>query len=487
MRSHFSVAIVLFISMLPVSSPKAWSQTSTKNYETDVVSIDAIIRAYYEVVSGPKGRKRDWERDHFLHHPSAKIWVTNTNHPGNSNIRAMTLSEFHKSSSGLVNTGFFEREIGRQVLQFGNITHIWSAYEWSIEQDGKIGGRGINSIELYHDGSRYWILSWVYDSERPDNPIPGEYKKFAGTLSKGAYLGQDPPGEEPELFAPGVISTGMHEHSSPVFSPDGKEIYWSVFFEFRGPQKILWMKQENGVWSAPEVAPFSTHFKDGNPFISPDGSRLYFESMRPIHEDDSARSDYDLWFVDRTEVGWGMPVHMAEINSGAHDRGVSVANDGTLYFSSARDGGYGNSDIYRSEPDNGQYKVVHNLGTTVNSPGYESWPYIAPDESYILYEKSHISATGVKGINISFKRRDGWTAPAGLGEMINKSGQNRFPMLSPDGEYLFFVSSRALTKAPLTQQPDYESLIEESNKPGNGWGDVYWIDSSFILNFKNRD
>lgn len=73
---------------------------------------------------------------------------------------------------------------------------------------------------------------------------------------KDPYLGQKPPGMTPEVFAPGIIATCYHEHSSPAFSPDGKEVYWSVFFNFYGPQVIVMMTSENDLWKAPIGKPF---------------------------------------------------------------------------------------------------------------------------------------------------------------------------------------------------------------------------------------
>jgi len=480
-------AVLSLLTSLFFFSDSSFGQSTINQYEIDVQSIDAIMKAYYEVVSGEVGQKRDWERDTYLHHPSAKIWVTGRSSQNISYVNPMTLEEFHDASSGLVDSGFFEWEIHREEQAFGNIIHVWSTYAWSTTADREIGGRGINSIELYFDGNRYWILSWSYDSERASNPIPKEYQNLEMDIFEGEYFGLEKPADRAVLFAPEIISTGMHEHSSPMFTPDGQEVYWSVFFEFRGPQKILYMIQENGKWSEPKVAPFSSHFKDGNPFISADGNRIYFESMRPFAEDDSLKTDLDLWYVDRTSKGWGTAIHMKDINSDKHDRGVSVSTDGTLYFSSERDGGYGKADIYFSELENGQYKNVTNLGSTVNAAGYESWPFIAPDETYILYEKSQNSGTAEKGINISFKKSNGtWTSPSGLGKEINKDGQNRFPMLSQDGKFLFFVSSRELTRKPPKVQLGYQELIKDSDKPGNGWGDVYWISSSIIKQIKNK-
>ncbi len=136
----------------------------------DVSSIDGIMKAYYEVVSGPAGAPRQVERDRSLHHEDALIIITGKDENQQPYSRTLTFDEFHANTSAYEN-GFWEYEIDRKVQQFGNIAHVWSTYAWSQTKDGMVGGRGINSIQLYHDGQRWWLLSWMYDSERADNPI----------------------------------------------------------------------------------------------------------------------------------------------------------------------------------------------------------------------------------------------------------------------------------------------------------------------------
>ena len=140
--------------------------------EKDILSLDLIMKAYYEVVSGPAGEPRQIERDRSLHHPDAFIAITGENDQGIPFTRTMTLDEFHGDGSPY-EQGFWEHEIDRQVSTFGHITHVWSSYAWSTEKDGPVEGRGINSIQLVHDGDRWWIMSWIYDSERLNNPLPG--------------------------------------------------------------------------------------------------------------------------------------------------------------------------------------------------------------------------------------------------------------------------------------------------------------------------
>jgi len=137
----------------------------------DVATLDGIIKAYYDVASGPEGPKQT-ERDKSLHHPMANVMVTGITLSGEPFLRAMTLKEFHEN---VPQDAYYESEIHRVTETFGNITHVWSTYESRDQLSGPVISRGINSIQLYYDSERWWILNWTYDTERTSNPIPQKY------------------------------------------------------------------------------------------------------------------------------------------------------------------------------------------------------------------------------------------------------------------------------------------------------------------------
>ena len=163
--------LIWFILSFPLMLTFLYAQ-DTYPLTEDVKTLDGIIHAYYEVVSGPAG-KRNWERDKSLHHPDAHVMIAGENEEGVPYLKSMKLDEFHQNFSP--NTAFYEQEISRKSQAFGHITHVWSSYQYTQEPDGPVQGRGINSIQLYHDGERWWILGWVYDSERKNNPLPEKY------------------------------------------------------------------------------------------------------------------------------------------------------------------------------------------------------------------------------------------------------------------------------------------------------------------------
>jgi len=165
------ILILLFVCILTVSR----AQVTTK-YNDNVSTLDGIMKAYYDVVTVKKGGKVYYERDSLLHWPGALVGSAGVGKNGKPAFRSMSLKRFHElSDPGLERDGFYEKEISRKVEQFGSIYHVWSTYESRNKPGGPIIERGINSIELYNDGIRFWILAWFFDGERKGNPIPAKY------------------------------------------------------------------------------------------------------------------------------------------------------------------------------------------------------------------------------------------------------------------------------------------------------------------------
>lgn len=142
----------------------------------DVSTLDGIINAYYEVVSGPAGQPREWARDRTLYLPGARFIPTGAREDGTPYALVLDHQGFvDLVDAEMVREGFFEHEIHRVTRTFGNVTHVFSTYESRRTPDGPLIGRGINSIELFHDGKRWWIAAAMWDNERPGNPIPEQF------------------------------------------------------------------------------------------------------------------------------------------------------------------------------------------------------------------------------------------------------------------------------------------------------------------------
>jgi hypothetical protein len=140
----------------------------------DVATIDGIVKAFYEVISGGKNVPRQWSRDKTLYAPDIRF-VAMSEEKGKIRAGLMNHKQYVNSSNEFfVKEGFTEREMNRVVRRFGNIAHVFSVYEYFTE-DKKEKGHGINSLELFFDGTRWWISAVSWDEERAGNPIPKEF------------------------------------------------------------------------------------------------------------------------------------------------------------------------------------------------------------------------------------------------------------------------------------------------------------------------
>ncbi len=305
---------------------------------------------------------------------------------------------------------------------------------------------------------------------------------------KGPYLGQKPAGLMPEIFAPGILSTIAHEHSSPEFSPDGKEVYYSVIFPGVQTEVIMFRKIIDGQWSEPEVAPFSGQHRDGSPVYSKDGLKLFFYSMRP-YPGTLEPEQMDLWFVEKKQNSWGKPQHLGDlINSNKKEMMLSIAKNGNLYFTVIEKG---NHILYKSVYADGKYTAAQSLGKFIGENFAEWCPFIAPDESYLIFSAYELKGDENNDLYIAFRNPDGsWKKPINMGPSINSEFQEQFPKVSPDGKYLFFTSNRFRVerkineeffyKMPLT----YKKIQEIMNEPGNGRSDIFWVDAKIIEELK---
>lgn len=166
---------LILILLMMTQNSKAQESTTKYPLEKDVSTIDGIIKAFYEVVSGEAGEKRQWERDVSIHNPNA-IYSYLDNVNGELQQVTMSLKDFHKETDAMVlETAFYENEINRELRLFGNIAHIWSTYETRLVKNGPVERRGINSIQLFFDKGKWSIVSIVFERERAEK-IPKTFE-----------------------------------------------------------------------------------------------------------------------------------------------------------------------------------------------------------------------------------------------------------------------------------------------------------------------
>ena len=180
------ICVLFLTSIIAAQSSPAPSAQSTQPTSAaqakpeDVRSIDAILAATYDVISGPAGKKRDWDRFRSLFYPGARLIPTGKR-PEDTEVKSRVLSPedyIQRSSPFLEKEGFFERGVSNKIDRYGIIAHVFSTYESRHNaDDAKPFARGINSFQLVFDGTRWWVMTILWQAETPDLPIPAEYLK----------------------------------------------------------------------------------------------------------------------------------------------------------------------------------------------------------------------------------------------------------------------------------------------------------------------
>jgi len=260
------------------------------------------------------------------------------------------------------------------------------------------------------------------------------------------------PATTPLIFGKGIISTENKEFAI-TFSPEMDELY----FTRRKPgekNKIFSMKLVAGKWTAPELAFFATHTGwDFEPHITPTGNRLYFGSTRPLN-DTIKSSGMHQWYSEKKAAVWGKPTPLKAPFVNRFVMYITSSNNGNLYYTSKEKGAKGeDSSIFYSMKEGNQYVDVKNTAAKINFSGkWIAHSYIAPDESYMIYDSQNDSESGDSDIYISFNKNGTWTEPYNLGPKINTSQNEMCASVSPDGKYLFFQRGK------------------------KDKGDIYWVD-----------
>ena len=272
--------------------------------------------------------------------------------------------------------------------------------------------------------------------------------------AKGAYLGQEPPGNTATIFAPNIISTEEYEFGS-VFNTAGDEFYYGV--DLGGRNVIRYSKLEGEVWTTPQTILSHQKYGYNDPFLSPDENRLYFISNQAL-DGQGEPKDIDIWYVERKKDGWSEPVNAGpNINSKSEEYYISFTKDGTMYFAS--DKNQSHHDIYRSKFVNDAFQEATKLGPAINTEAYEADVFVDPEEEYLIFCAQRDEGLGRGDLYISFKEEDGsWSPSVNMGNRVNTAGHELCPFVTADGKYLFFTSRQ----------------------------DIYWISTDVIADLKSK-
>ncbi|MFT5878311.1 MAG: hypothetical protein ACI8SA_002177 [Dokdonia sp.] len=252
-------------------------------------------------------------------------------------------------------------------------------------------------------------------------------------VAKGPYLGQKPPGLTPEAFAHGLVSTEEHEWGG-IFTPNMKEFYFNRKNSKSGKKSRLVLISENNRWRESKVEP------EMGGFISPDAKTMLFEHQ----------------YRERTDDGWSELKSLGSAFEDIEIMRLTTSSKGTYVFDEFPKDGKGN--LRYSRLINGEREAPKSFSKEINSGKNNVHPFIAPDESYILWDSERDGGYGGSDIYISFRQEDdSWGAAINLGDKINTSTSQRGGYVTPDGKYLFF------------------------NSPASpGKGDIFWVDAQII-------
>ena len=282
----------------------------------------------------------------------------------------------------------------------------------------------------------------------------------ADGVSPDTYLGQTPPGMNAQLFSPDFISTEDGELNS-ILSPDFQEFYFTRRGVPTVPPRIMVSKRGPEGWESPESVGFDRRFSAIDLFLTQNGQRMVFCSDRPREVGVSTRIDHDFWVSVREGNGWGEPQLFApEAMSNTEDFYPIITESGNLYFNSQRDGP-GTNNIFRSVRAEGRYGSPEKLPAPINSEFREFDAYVSPEEDIIIFSSDRPGGLGRADIYVSHLENGRWSEPMNLGGAVNSEASEYGAMLSPDGLFLFFTSSRT------------------------GMEDIYWV-SSEVLGLATR-
>lgn len=255
------------------------------------------------------------------------------------------------------------------------------------------------------------------------------FVKDEALILEGPYLGQEPPGLIPEVFAPGIVSTARYELFS-AFTPDMKEFYFVRYDEEDNPSMIGY-KYKNNSWCKSIIGP-----RVGEPAISPDGKTMHLGRR----------------YMERTDTGWSAIKELEGPFKDIRIMRLTSSAKGTYYFDEATEDG----PIRYSRIIDGKREEPKPLELDLGK--FNAHPFIAPDESYLIWDDQRDSGLGKADIYISFRQPDGSWGPAiNMGDKINSDQSDSYATVTPDGKYILF--NRGIDKDNV---------------------DIYWVDAQII-------
>ena len=279
--------------------------------------------------------------------------------------------------------------------------------------------------------------------------------------------------QETKIFAENVVSTNLYERDIAI-APDGSEFIYTLG-DYRQRKRVMVMMQKSTKGWRSGVVGFSGSYNDIEPFYSPDGTKLFFASDRPVDNGDST-ADYNIWIAEKVAGDWTEPEPLDTIiNSNSDEFYPSVSNNGNLYFTATRKIGPGREDIFISRLIDGEFQSPEPLDSNINSTLYEFNAFVSPEEDLIVFT-SYGRADDMGGGDLYFSRRDvsgKWTQAKHMGPQVNSTKLDYCPFVDFANARFYFTSERdEIQKERIASVPEFRHF---SNAVLNGLGNIFYV------------
>lgn len=318
---------------------------------------------------------------------------------------------------------------------------------------------------------RLMLLTWLlllFVVACQDKPL-----EVTSTTYSDPFFGVTPT-TTPQLLAPELLASPAEEYNG-TFSADGTEFYYTTDIPENAFITFTRLQADN-TWSAPQIASFSGYYSDFDPLFSPDGSKLFFSSSRPLPDNQNSK----IWYVAKEGENWGEPQSVTLTGTTNNEFHSSITKGGDIFFNI-----WSTGNIFKASPVDTGY-VVEELPASFNSNYRQGDPFISPDEDYLIFRGYREDSYGRGDLYISFKIDNTWTEPENLGEPINSTANEMCPMISPDGRLFIFASSRIVERVLPDPLDPITTVQDKFTSYNNGMMNIYYQSADFIAERRKK-
>lgn len=282
--------------------------------------------------------------------------------------------------------------------------------------------------------------------------------------------------QKPQLFLPELFN-GLPNIRDFSMNKNQNEFYFTVESYLKEYSFIAYSKKVNNTWQKPKVVSFSGQYKDLEPFLSPDGLKLFFASNRKNNDSGEVKKDIDIWYVTRESLSdnWSKPISVGSIiNTFANEFYPSVTEKGDLFFTAEYENSKGKEDIYVSRLVDGKYTTPVSLGSGVNSDKYEFNAFVAPDESFIIFTSyGRKDDLGRGDLYLSKKGNNNEWLPAKHLTNLNSKKLDYCPFVDLTNNKIYYTTSKSTITNKLNEKKSFEEIIDFIKNAPNGLSRVY--------------